>query len=229
MQYIDTPVFGFVITIVSLQIGNYISKKTKAAILNPLFIAIGLIMSLLILFDIDYEIYNKGGSLITFFVGPATVALAVPLYRQIKILKGNSIPIIIGIIVGTMVSIISIIYLSKLFGLDQTFLISLVPKSSTTAISQEVSAQIGGIPALSIAATIVTGITGYIFCPYIFKIFRIKDKIAIGIALGTISHASGTAKAMELGEIEGAMASLAIGLAGLATVLLAPWIINIIF
>lgn len=227
MQYLDTPIFGFVITIIALQIGNYVNRKTKIAIFNPLIIGIGLIMILLIMFEIDYETYNKGGSLVTFFIGPATVSLAVPLYRQIKMLKGNSIPVLGGIIAGTVASIISVVCLSKLFGLDHIFLISLIPKSSTTAISQEVSAQIGGIPALSIAATIVTGIAGYVSGPYILKFFGIKDKIAMGIALGTISHASGTAKAMELGEVEGAMASLAIGIAGLTTVFLAPWIVII--
>lgn len=228
MDYLNIPAFGFIISVIAFQIGIYINRKTKKAIFNPLIIAIVLIIILLLSLDIDYEIYNKGGSIITFFLGPATVVLAVPLYKQIDKLKDSGLSVIIGILVGSITSIVSIIYLSKLFGLNEIITKSLVPKSATSAISQEISSQIGGIPALTIAATIGTGIIGNLIGPYICNLFKIKDEVAVGIALGTTSHSVGTAKAMELGEVQGGMSSLAIGVAGLLTVFLAPWLLKIL-
>lgn len=179
----------------------------------------------LLYFDIEYEVYNRGGSIISFFLGPATVILAVPLYKQIEKLKANGIIILIGIVVGSLVGILSIIYLGKLFGLDRSIILSLAPKSATAAISMEVSKQIGGIPALTVAATVLTGITGNVIGVPIYKLFKIKDEIASGIALGTVSYAIGTAKAIELGEVQGGMSSLAISVAGLVTVFLVPLLV----
>ncbi|WMM24519.1 LrgB family protein [Tissierella sp. MB52-C2] len=228
MVYLDTPIFGFVISIIAFQIGLFINKKTKKAIFNPLIIAIGLIIILLTYLNIDYEVYNKGGSIITFFLGPATVVLAVPLYKQIERLKSSGISVLLGIIVGCITSIISIFYLSKMFGLTESVSVSLIPKSVTAAISREISAQIGGIPALTVAVTVLTGITGNVIGPYVCKLFGIRDEVAMGIAMGTASHAIGTAKAMELGEVQGAMGSLAISVAGLITVFLTPWLLQIL-
>lgn len=227
MTFLDTPIFGFTATFIAFQAGLYINKKFKKAIFNPLIIAITLLIVTLSVFNIDYDTYNKGGSIITFFLGPATVVLAVPLYRQIENLKKNSLPILVGIFVGTITSIVSVIILSRIFGLSQIAILSLIPKSATTAISQEVSNQIGGIPALTIAATAVTGLSGNIMGPSICKAFKITDDTAVGISLGTISHVVGTAKAIEMGETQGAMGSLAVGAAGLATVFLAPWLLKI--
>lgn len=228
MVYLDTPIFGFVISIIAFQIGLFINKKTKKAIFNPLIIAIGLIIILLTYLNIDYEVYNKGGSIITFFLGPATVVLAVPLYKQIERLKSSGVSVLLGIIVGCITSIISIFYLSKMFGLTESVSVSLIPKSVTAAISREISAQIGGIPALTVAVTVLTGITGNVIGPYVCKLFGIRDEVAMGIAMGTASHAIGTAKAMELGEVQGAMGSLAISVAGLITVFLTPWLLQIL-
>jgi len=154
--------------------------------------------------------------------------LAVPLYKQIERLKQNSIPIIIGVLVGVTVGIVSVVYLGKLFKLEEIMILSLVPKSVTAAISIEISKEIGGIPALTMAATVIAGILGGIIGPNICRLFKIKDEIAIGLSLGTASHAIGTAKAMESSEIGGAMGSLAIGIAGLMTVFLAPWLVKIL-
>lgn len=227
MKVLDTPLFGFLLTIIAYWFGGIVHKKTKSPILNPIVIAIGSIIVLLLSFNIDYEIYNKGGSIITFFLGPATVILAVPLYRQIDKLKGNSIPILCGILVGSVTSIASVIVLGKIFGLEKSILLSLVPKSATTAISQEISAQTGGVPAITVAATAFTGIMGNVVGAEICGLFRIKDDVSVGVALGTTSHAIGTAKAMELGETQGAMGSLSISLAGIATVFLTPWLLKI--
>lgn len=227
-EYLNTPVFGLFISIIAFQIGIYINKKTKIPLLNPLIVSMVLIIGLLLYFDIDYETYNQGGSIINFFLGPATVVLAVPLYKQIDSLKTSGISILVGIIAGCVTSIISIFYMNKLFGLTDPVATSLIPKSVTASISMEISKQIGGIPALTVAVTILTGITGGVIGPYLCKLFRITDEIAIGISLGTSSHAIGTAKAMEIGEVQGAMGSLAIGIAGLMTVFLAPWLFHIL-
>ena len=228
MIYMDTPMFGFTITIIYFIAGVYINKRIRLAIINPMLIAIGLIIVTLIIFDIEYETYIKGGEILSFFLSPAIVILAVPLYKHLEKIKNDSIPILIGIIGGSAVSIISIFYMSKLLKLNNVLILSIVPKSATSAISQEISAQIGGDPALTIAAAVITVITGYALGPYVFKLFKIEDKVAIGISLGTASHATGIAKAMELGEIETAMSSLAIGLAGLVIVLMVPWLLKVL-
>ncbi|MFA7533806.1 MAG: LrgB family protein [Tissierellaceae bacterium] len=227
-NYLDTPLFGIFLSLIAFQIGMYVNKRTKMAIFSPLVIALIIVISTLNFFHIDYEIFNKGGSIITFFLGPATVILAVPLYKQINRLKNSAVPILIGIIVGSSFSIISVIILGKMFGLTEVVIKSLVPKATTTAISQELSAQIGGIPAITIAGTMVNGIFGNLMGVYIMKFFKVKDKEAVGVALGTTSHAVGTAKAMELGEVQGGMSSLSISIAGIVTVFLAPILIKLL-
>lgn len=228
MEYLNTPFFGFFISIIAFQIGLFINKKTKSSLFNPLIIAIVLIILFLLIFKIDYEVYALGGSIISFFIAPATVVLAVPLYRQIDKLKENSLPILVGIGLGSIIAVLSVIYLGKLFKLDRIIILSLIPKSVTTAISMEISRGIGGIPALTMAGTVVAGISGNIMGPAICKLFRIKDETSIGLGIGTASHAVGTAKAMELGETEGAMSSIAIGVAGIITVLIVPWVVKIL-
>lgn len=226
--YLDTPLFGVTLSIVAFIIGVYINKKMKLSITNPLLVSSLIIIIFLLYFNIDYEIYNKGGSIISFFIGPATVVLAVPLYKNIRLLKENYISILIGITLGSIAGIISIILMSKLFAVDKIIMISLLPKSTTAAISMEISDQIGGIPSLTVAFTVVTGIVGNSMALYIYKLFNIKDKTAQGVALGTSAHALGTAKAMEMGEIEGALASLAISLAGIISIFLIPWLIKLL-
>ena len=227
MKYIDTPLFGFFLSIIGFQIGLYINKKTRKAIFNPLIIAMAIIIAILQVFKIDFETYNKGGSIITFFIGPATVLLAVPLYKQIDRFKKSALPVLIGIIVGSSITIISILFLGKIFGLTELITRSLVPKSTTTAISQEISLQIGGIPGLSVAATVITGIIGNLIGTSVLKIFKITDEEAVGVALGGSCHAVGTAKAMELGQVQAAMASISIGIAGIVTVFIAPLLIKL--
>ncbi len=228
IEYLNTPLFGVAISIAAFALGQFINKKFKISILNPLLISIVAIIGFLIYFNIDYEIYNKGGSVVSFFLGPATVVLAVPLYKQIKLLKQHALPIIIGIFLGSIAGIASIIILSKLFNLDELLMISLIPKSTTAAIAMDISKEIGGIPALTMGFVVITGSGGYIIGPFIFKLFKIENEIAKGISFGTASHAMGTAKAMEIGEVEGAMSSLAISVAGLITVFLAPFVISLL-
>ena len=220
--------FGIFISLVAYEIGQITYEKTKLPIFNPLLVAIVIVIALLKIFNIDFETYNQGGQFINMFLGPATVILAVPLYKQLSLLKKNFIPIIIGITVGCFVSVISIILLSKVFGLDNNIIISLLPKSVTTPIGIEISNSLGGVTGVTVLAIIITGITGAIIAPIVCKIFRITNPVAIGIGIGTASHAVGTSKALEIGETEGAMSSLSIGIAGVMTVVIAPLCFSIL-
>ena len=231
IQYIDTPLFGVGISILVYTFSSYISGRLRIKILNPLLLTMIIIVGILLLLHIDYDIYNKGGQIISFFLGPATVVLAVPLYKQINLLKENLLPILTGILVGSISGIISILGLGKLFNLDLILISSLIPKSTTTPIAMEISTILGGNSSLTVTFVVITGLSGYIIGEKVLEIVGIKDPIAKGIALGTASHAIGTAKAIEMGEVEGAMSSLSIGVAGIITVFLVPliiWLIGII-
>lgn len=224
----DNPLFGIMLSLFAFEVGCFLYKKTKMALFNPLFVAIAVVIVVLLGFGINFETYNKGGQFINMFLGPCTVILAVPLYKQISLLKKHGIPILVGIFIGSTVGIVSTVLLSNAFGLNEILIRSLVPKSVTTPIGVEISNQLQGIPAVTVAAIIISGITGAIVAPSIFKILKVKSKISVGISIGTASHAVGTAKALEIGEVEGAMSGLSIGIAGLMTVFLAPIIYNIL-
>ncbi|HEY3363232.1 MAG TPA: LrgB family protein [Methanosarcina sp.] len=221
------PLFGILFSLIAFQISTLLYKKTQLSILNPLLVASVFVMFFLLFFGINYETYNLGGNYISFFLGPATVVLAVPLYKKIRLLKSNALPILAGIMAGCIAGISSILALSRLLGLDDSISRSLAPKSVTTPIGIEISKQIGGLPAITVAAIVFTGIIGAILGPFICRCFRIKDKVAVGVAIGTASHALGTTRAIELGETEGAMSGLAIGIAGLITVFLVPLLLYV--
>lgn len=221
-EFLSTPLFGILLSLVAFQVGVLLYKKTRSSFFNPLLVSFVLVILFLLYFRIDFETYNVGGDYISFFLGPSTVVLAVPLYKKIKLLKSDALPILAGISAGCIAGISSILLFSSLFGLDKVITSSLVPKSVTTPIGIEISKQIGGLPAITVAAIVVTGIIGAVLGPFICRSFRIKDNVAVGIAIGTASHALGTTRAIELGETEGAMSGLAIGIAGLITVFLAP-------
>jgi predicted murein hydrolase (TIGR00659 family) len=219
---ISEPVFGVLISLIAFEFGSFINKKAKTSIFNPLLIAIILLIIFLKAFNISYEDYNKGGALISFFLGPATVVLAVPLYKKFSLFKKNAIPILVGIISGAVIGMVCVIMLSRVFGFSDILIKSLLPKSITTPIGIVVSKQLGGLPAITVVAIILTGITGSIIGPLLSKWLKVNDKVALGIAMGNASHAIGTSKAFEMGEIEGAMSGLTIGIAGILTVFLAP-------
>lgn len=222
---INTPLFGILISLIAFNIGCYIHAKTKIAFFNPLLLSLIIIIGSLRIFNIDYNSYKLGGDYISFFLTPATVILAVPLYKKINLIKKDAFPILISVILGSSLGMISIIILSKLFRLDKKLLLSLIPKSVTVPIGMEISKQVGGLYTITIAAIVLTGIIGAIISPFICKIFKITDKVAIGTAIGTSAHAVGTTKAIEMGETEGALSGLCIGVAGLITVFLAPLIV----
>ena len=226
-ELLNTPLFGITISLLTFEFGTYLYNKTKIAVFNPLFISQSLIILFMLKFNISVEAYNKGGQLISFFLAPATVILAVPLYRKFELLKANALPILIGITLGSIAGMTSVIFLGRLLGLNELLRISMLSKSVTMPIAIGISAQVGGLTAVTVASTVITGIFGTVTGTYICKFFRIKDKIAVGVAIGTAAHALGTTKAMELGETEGAMSSLSIGVAGLITVVLAPLMVKL--
>ena len=225
---INSPLFGILLSLVAFEIGVTISKKFKYSFLNPLLIANILIVGFLLTTEISLESYNVGGDYISVMLSPATVVLAVPLYRQISKLKQFWKPILAGIFAGSLTSLACVIVVSKLVGLSETLMLSLLPKSITIPMGSVVSAQIGGIPPVTIIAITITGITGAVAAPAVCKFCRIKHKVAQGIAIGTASHALGTTRAMEMGEVQGAMSSLSIGVAGLFTAIVTPIILSLI-
>lgn len=213
---------GILISLVTYELGRGIQRQLRSPIFNPLLIGILLTMAILVATGIPLDTYRVGGSVITFFLGPATVALAVPLYRQLDTLKKHIWPILTGIFTGSAFSIILISVIMSTMSFDTGLLVSMLPKSVTTPIGMEISKTMGGIPEITIGAIVLTGIFGAMTAPWLLRITGIIDPIAKGIAIGTASHAVGTTKALELGEMEGAMSSLSIGIAGIVTVILAP-------
>ena len=211
--------FGVVISLLGYEIGLFIKKKVKVAIANPLLIAVLLIVSFLLLFDLDYEVYYNGAKYISFFLTPATVSLAIPLYRKLTLLKKYPGAIFGGIGAGVLTAMVSIFLMSLLFELSHDQYVTLLPKSITTAIGMGISEKMGGIVTITVVSISITGIFGNIAAETICRIFKITEPIARGLAIGTSAHAMGTARAMELGEVEGAMSSLSIVVAGIMTVL----------
>ena len=216
----DSVFFGVFISIVTYEIGALIKKKWNVAIFNPLLISIALIMIFLLVFDVEYETYEYGAKYLSYFLTPATVALAVPLYEQLEPLKKNWTAILAGLPEGAVTSACCVLVMSILFRLTHEQYVTLLPKSITTAIGMGLSEELGGIVAITVAVIVVTGIVGNMFAEGICRLFRITDPVAKGIGIGSASHAMGTAKAMEMGEIEGAMSSLSIAVSGLLTVII---------
>ena len=201
-----SPFFGIALSIVAFSIGVWIQKKTGLVICNPLIIAIVLVSGVLLLFKIPYESYNEGGSIINMFLAPATSCLAVSVYTKMELLKKNWLPILAGCVAGSLTSMGSVFLLCRLFGLV------------TTPIAVGIAESHGGISSITVAAVILTGIMGSILAPFLIRIFRVKDSMTAGLAIGACSHAVGTSKAIEIGETEGAMSGLAIGICGIVTV-----------
>jgi len=219
---ISSPVFGILTSLIAYEIGLYIKKKGRLSIFNPLLLAITILILFLTKFHIKYEDYNNGGQIISFFLYPSTLALALPIYKKFDLFKENSISILIGILSGAISGIVCVVFLSKLFGFSDILIESLIPKSITTPIGIALSKQLGGVPAITVVAIIMSGIIGSIVGPLLYEIFKIKDKVAIGIAMGTASHALGTARAMEMGETEAALSGLTMAISGIVAVLLYP-------
>lgn len=218
----DSVFFGVAISIAAFWIGDKIRQKWKLPILNPLLIATIIVIAVLLLCDIDYETYNQGAQYITFLLTPATICLAVPLYRQIEVLKKNVAAIVISILCGCVAHLLIVIGIALLFGVDEVLVLSFLPKSVTTPIALGISNEIGGIQAVTAVGVVLAGILGAVLGPVVFKVCRITEPVAQGLGMGAPSHAIGTSKALEMGEVQGAMSSLAIVVTGILTVIIVP-------
>ncbi len=218
-EFFESSVFfGVFLTLISYGIGLLIKKHLKWAVFNPLLTAIIITIGVLLIFHIDYDKYNEGSKYISYLLTPATICLAIPLYEQLELLKKNYKALFVGILSGVLTSLVSILLFALLLGFDHNTFVTILPKSITTAIGIGVTEELGGYVSLTVAVIIITGILGNMIAETVCKVFRITEPIARGVAIGTSSHAIGTAKAMQIGEVEGAVSSLSIVVAGILTV-----------
>ena len=204
---LSSATVGIVISLLAYEIGLAAQRKWKLAVLNPLLISIILVIAFLVVFHVDYESYNMSAKYLSYLLTPATVCLAIPLYLQLDLLKKNIVAILVGVFSGVLASLGTVLAMSVVFGLNHKEYVTMLPKSITTAIGMGVSEELGGYVTISVAVIIITGVLGNMAAEFICKLFRIKSPISRGLAIGTASHAVGTARAMELGEVEGAMSS----------------------
>lgn len=219
-DFFQTSAFaGVTISLLAYVSGMFLKNKFKSGLFNPLLVSIAATILILTAAHIDYDSYNAGAKYLSWFLTPATVCLAIPLYEQLKLLKQNFKAVISGIAAGVLTSLLTILVLAALMGLSHEEYVTLLPKSITTAIGMGVSEELGGYVTITVAVIVITGVLGNIFGEFICKIFKITEPVSKGLALGCSAHAIGTAKAIELGETEGAMSSLSIAVAGLLTVL----------
>lgn len=209
---------GVVLSLIAYLLGVMLKKKLKLGIFNPLLIAILISIAVLLIAKIDYATYNEGAKYLSWLLTPATICLAIPLYEQWELLKRNYKAVLLGLLAGTVTSLTTVFVLAKLFGLSHEEYVTLLPKSITTAIGMGVSEELGGYVTITVAVIIITGVLGNIFGELICKLFKITEPISKGLAFGASSHAIGTAKALEIGEVEGAMSGLAIAVSGILTV-----------
>lgn len=214
----ESAFFGVVISLLAYELGMLLKKKFGLPIFNPLLISIAVVIVFLAVFDIDYQNYNDGAKYLSYLLTPATVCLAIPLYEQMEALKKNIKAILAGILSGVLTSLTVVLALALIFNLNHKMYVTLLPKSITTAIGMGVSEELGGAVTITVAVIIITGVLGNMLAETLCKLFHIEEPIAKGISIGAASHAIGTAKAMEMGDVEGAMSSLSIAVAGILTV-----------
>lgn len=218
-EFLETSTLFPLITAVGFYFfGELLRRKFRIGILNPLLISVALTITVILVFDFDYTEFKGGIDVLGYLLTPATVCFAVPLYKQLRVLRENTPAILAGVISGTVVSLTCIAMLAIAFGLGESETVTLLPKSITTAIGMSLSGEMGGDASVTAAAIIITGIFGNVTAGFVLRIFGIKDPVAKGVAIGTSSHAVGTTKAMEMGETEGAVSSLSLVVAGIVTV-----------
>ena len=213
---------GVTLSLVAYLIGTLLKKKFKLGIFNPLLISIVVSIVVLVVGKVDYYTYNEGAKYLSWLLTPATVCLAIPLYEQWGLLLKNFKAVMLGLVAGTITSLTTVLALALICGLSHEEYVTLLPKSITTAIGMGVSEELGGYVTITVAVIIITGVLGNIFGELICKIFKIDEPISRGLAFGASSHAIGTAKALEIGEVEGAMSSLSIAVTGILTVVFSP-------
>ena len=228
-ELIDNSVYiGVLISLASYALGVWLRKKTGLSFFNPLLVSIILVILFLSVSGISYSTYAESADYISFLLTPATICLAVPLYEQFKLLKKNWKAIVAGIVSGVVSSLVCIFLMALLFRFDHQTYVTFLPKSITTAIGMGVAEELGGYVSLAVVVIVITGVLGNVIAEAVLKLFKIEEPIAKGIAIGSSSHAVGTAKAMEIGQIEGAMSSLSIVVCGLLTVIGASLFANFI-
>ena len=216
-EFFHTPMFGIFLTCLSWTVGVWAQKKTGWKLCYPLVVATVFAIAVLMLLKIPYSAYKVGGDIVTTMLAPATAVLALNIYNQRKLLGKYFLPVVVGCSVGTLTSLVTITLLCKLMAVNSVITASLFPKSVTTAIAVAISENRGGVAGITTAAVLIAGTTGALGAPLFAKLFRVKNPVAEGVAIGACSHALGTTKALEIGKLQGAMSSIAICICGIMT------------
>ncbi len=224
LELCASPFFGISLSIFCYWVGWKLQKKTGWSFMNPLMIGILLTIGILLLLDIPYDYYYIGGEAIDLLLAPATACLGVSIYRQFDILKAHWLPILVGCFCGALAGVGSVYGMCKLLKLDDLLTTSLLAKSVTTPIAVSITDTLGGLPPITVMAVVISGIFGGIVAPSMIKLFRIKEPMVAGVSIGTCAHGGGTSRAVQLGETQGAMSGLAIGVTGICTVVISLFI-----
>ena len=219
---LESQFFGLFLSLAFFQLARWLNRKAGREVISPLLFATLLCIAVLLVFDIDFEVYNRGAQYLDVLLTPATICLAIPLYRQYELLRRNAVAVLAGSVAGVAAHMAGCLLMLAVFRLEAAEFITLLPKSITTAIGKSLSAELGGYPAITMAAIMITGLFGAAIAPALLRLFRVRDPLAQGLAIGTASHAAGTSTAVQMGEIQGAASSLAIVVTGLLTVVAAP-------
>lgn len=226
----ETPLVGLTVTLSAYLAGDWLYRRTRLnPLANPVLIAVVLLVALLLATGTDYPTYFEGAQFVHFLLGPATVALAVPLYRQFRAVKREALPLLVALLCGSLTAAGSAVAIAWTLGASLETLLSLAPKSVTTPVAMGIAQQIGGLPSLTAVLVILTGIAGAVLAPHTLNLLRIRDWKARGFAIGVAAHGIGTARALQIDEVAGAFSGLAMGLNALATAALLPLLIRLLF
>ena len=225
---LESQFFGLFLSLAFFQLARWLNRKAGREVISPLLFATLLCIAVLLVFDIDFEVYNRGAQYLDVLLTPATICLAIPLYRQYELLRRNAVAVLAGSVAGVAAHMAGCLLMLAVFRLEAAEFITLLPKSITTAIGKSLSAELGGYPAITMAAIMITGLFGAAIAPALLRLFRIRDPLAQGLAIGTASHAAGTSTAVQMGEVQGAASSLAIVVTGLLTVIAAPLLAGLV-
>ena len=225
---LESQFFGLFLSLTFFQLARWLNRKAGREVISPLLFATLLCIAVLLVFDIDFEVYNRGAQYLDVLLTPATICLAIPLYRQYELLRRNAVAVLAGSVAGVAAHMAGCLLMLAVFRLEAAEFITLLPKSITTAIGKSLSAELGGYPAITMAAIMITGLFGAAIAPALLRLFRVRDPLAQGLAIGTASHAAGTSTAVQMGEVQGAASSLAIVVTGLLTVVAAPLLAGLV-
>lgn len=225
---LESQFFGLFLSLAFFQLARWLNRKAGREVISPLLFATLLCIAVLLVFDIDFEVYNRGAQYLDVLLTPATICLAIPLYRQYELLRRNAVAVLAGSVAGVAAHMAGCLLMLAVFRLEAAEFITLLPKSITTAIGKSLSAELGGYPAITMAAIMITGLFGAAIAPALLRLFRVRAPLAQGLAIGTASHAAGTSTAVQMGEVQGAASSLAIVVTGLLTVVAAPLLAGLV-